>query len=458
MKYLIIIIATLFFSFTQKESIDSTTIKGHVNVTIDTLFLNTTLGDKLIAKIPTKEGRFNFSFFIDEPQYASLSDGKSERDKGLILLLLHPGEVTVITQDSIGADFSSNSQADFLLNELGKSINNWFATELSKLQTSSEVKSGINNWAIQRKRRVDSLKSELTSFEYRFLSSQIKNRVLSFLFFYGRIWKKIPSQDKFYDFVNDIDAEKNINKHSRLNVLYKLEIEYNREKGEIGSLDGFFSYIGESIKNKRLRSYYQAVYIRQLLAKPSYWPQHSIFVNANSLKDLESSFKERYPGSEYSEIYEDYIKTYYKILKGEEAPDFWAINYKGDSVKLSNLKGKVILIDVWATWCGPCLDERPAMMKLIDKYKEEEDFIPLMLSTNKTKEEWEKFILKEDVSYIENNLLLVGGGKISFEKNYSITYIPRYILIDKSGKFISSKIDDLESQSLMSVIDSALEE
>ncbi len=350
-----------------------------------------------------------------------------------------------------------------MLNELGKSMNNWLAWKLYKKQpsgefeikNSDEVKIGIGNWVKIERFKIDSLKTEFSDFEYRFLKNNTTYRAYNFLFYYGRLLSDIPSADSFFDFVDDIDVEDSIISG---NVLPKLEIEYNRKIGKINDLNDFFSFIGESIKDKRLRSYYQAEYIRQLLANPSYWPQHAVLLDSNSLKALESSFNVLYPGSEYSEIFEDYVQTFYKTQKGEEAVNFWAIDSKGDTLKLSDLKGKVILIDVWATWCGPCLSERPNMLELISKYKEVGAFMPIMLSTDKSREKWAKYIFKEDASYLKNNLLLVGDGKSSFEKIYNITYIPRYILIDKSGKFISSKVDNLASRSLITLIDDALKE
>ncbi len=101
MKYLIIITAVLSFSFTQKEPIDSTIIKGQVNQSITTLYLNATGTQELVAKIPVLDGRFKCSLSIDEPLYVTLSD----TDDISALLILIPQETTIISQDSIGAEY-----------------------------------------------------------------------------------------------------------------------------------------------------------------------------------------------------------------------------------------------------------------------------------------------------------------------------------------------------------------
>ena len=118
------------------------------------------------------------------------------------------------------------------------------------------------------------------------------------------------------------------------------------------------------------------------------------------------------------------------IKQGEKAPDFTFEKAPGKTQKLSDLKGKVVWINFFATWCGPCREELPVLQKEIyDKYKNSEDFELLILGREHNWDEIEKF--KQEQSFTmpfypdpERNVFSV----------YAEQNIPRNFIIDKDGK------------------------
>ena len=130
---------------------------------------------------------------------------------------------------------------------------------------------------------------------------------------------------------------------------------------------------------------------------------------------------------------------YYPVRVGEVASDFEMEDEFGKMVKLSDFRGKMVFIDVWATWCGGCVEGLPYFMALRDQYKDQKDLVLLTISDDgiEAKSRWLKF-LKEKKYSGKIPHLIINKEKDNFTKDYCITGIPRYILIDKEGKIVNA--------------------
>ena len=118
---------------------------------------------------------------------------------------------------------------------------------------------------------------------------------------------------------------------------------------------------------------------------------------------------------------------------GAQSPDFSFEDINGNIVTAADLKGKYVLIDVWATWCGPCRKEIPHMNELEKKlHGREITFVSLSVDGNKLKEAWEKMVKEEKMGGIQ--LLAPEEWEDPFVKEYEIKGIPRFIFLNKEGK------------------------
>ncbi|MES2827645.1 MAG: TlpA disulfide reductase family protein [Bacteroidota bacterium] len=125
-----------------------------------------------------------------------------------------------------------------------------------------------------------------------------------------------------------------------------------------------------------------------------------------------------------------------KFAVGKPAVDFIMLDSANATYKLSSFKGKAVYIDVWASWCGPCIQEMPSLKKLSDKYKSNPNIQFVSLSVDDTKTVWLKKGLA--VQKPDGFQVWVEGGFASpFAKSYSISSIPRFILIDKKGLVVT---------------------
>lgn len=129
-----------------------------------------------------------------------------------------------------------------------------------------------------------------------------------------------------------------------------------------------------------------------------------------------------------------FASQYEHLYAGRMAPDAEFYDAEGKTSKLSDYRGKVLYIDTWATWCGPCKREIPYLKTLEESYHGKNvQFISV--STDKDVEAWKSFIKKEAMSGLQLHQSAVMEKTMSYL--YNVNSIPRFVLIDEEGKIVS---------------------
>lgn len=139
-----------------------------------------------------------------------------------------------------------------------------------------------------------------------------------------------------------------------------------------------------------------------------------------------------------NEKYRDEIKNKYinlkKMSKGIVSPLFELYDINNRLVTLESLKGKLVYIDIWGTWCLPCKKEIPSL-KIIEKEFRDKDIYFVSICIRDKKEKFETFVKENELLGIQ---LFAPNIDISFFKEYQLKTVPRFILIDKEGKIIDA--------------------
>ena len=157
-----------------------------------------------------------------------------------------------------------------------------------------------------------------------------------------------------------------------------------------------------------------------------------------------------------SEIMED-LETEKEVAVGQQFTDFKLPSLTGDSLSVSDLVGKsdYLLIDFWASWCGPCIKSLPDLKNLYNKYKGTQ-FQILGVSLDESKESWAGAIQSHGLTWQQVSDLM--GWKCLGSRTYAVNSIPSTILINNEGKIVGRNLSITEIENFLTKKDSSKEQ
>lgn len=143
----------------------------------------------------------------------------------------------------------------------------------------------------------------------------------------------------------------------------------------------------------------------------------------NYVQELKSSYQVRH----------DMLK---KFAKGNPSPKF--VNYenaKGGKKSLDDFKGKFVYMDIWATWCKPCVGEIPALQALVKEYQGKNiEFVSISTDQPSDHQKWLDMVKEKQMDWTQ----LYSGEDFAFMQEYQISSIPRFIFLDDKGNIVNS--------------------
>lgn len=148
-------------------------------------------------------------------------------------------------------------------------------------------------------------------------------------------------------------------------------------------------------------------------------PYKSLFVS----EDMKAAYQQRY-------------EDLYLFATGTQGYNFELLDVNEKAHRLSDFKGKVVIIDLWAMWCGPCLAEKPVMAKIEHEfYKDRNDIVFIGISVDglSRRSVWKNFVTKNGFKSLE----LLSDATSSIHKYYKVEGIPRFLIFDREGKIVT---------------------
>jgi thiol-disulfide isomerase/thioredoxin len=145
----------------------------------------------------------------------------------------------------------------------------------------------------------------------------------------------------------------------------------------------------------------------------------------------------KYKNSQASKTLKEKIESYKSTAIGKPVIPFSQTGHDGTLVDIAALKGKIVIIDFWGSWCVPCRNSHPDMKKLYEKYKPlGVEIVGIAYEGKKTREEqdkaWRKAIQEDGVNWLH---IMIDQDGIDLAKAYDIGGYPTKFLIDQNGKF-----------------------
>lgn len=161
--------------------------------------------------------------------------------------------------------------------------------------------------------------------------------------------------------------------------------------------------------------------------------------NVNSFAHFGNAFIEAYKEKDpdAAKSMRAQIEQVKGLMKGGKAPGFSQNNPEGEAVSLSDFRGKVVLLDFWASWCGPCRRENPNVVKVYEKYKDK-GFEILGVSLDRDRDKWLKAIEADGLTWPHVSDLK--GWQNEVAQLYGVRSIPHTVLIDAEGQVIANKL------------------
>lgn len=205
--------------------------------------------------------------------------------------------------------------------------------------------------------------------------------------------------------------------------------------------------IKKQITNPYINDYFTAETMVMLIKKAA---------GVSEIEEVYKEFMER-PRSAKSKA--DVLLVYHHLKETEKnaiAPDFSYLNGNGNSITLKGMKGKYVYIDLWATWCAPCIAELPDLKKVQQLFSGKNiNFVSISVDEIKNKQAWLNFLKGNDLSGIQ--LIADRAFDSDFVKKFGVTSIPRFILIGPDGKVIDNNAKRPSNPALTTQLKALLE-
>lgn len=157
----------------------------------------------------------------------------------------------------------------------------------------------------------------------------------------------------------------------------------------------------------------------------------------NKYDEMVQSMRRAYPNLTVIKQMEAKIERYKRTSIGAEAPEITQEDTTGQMLSLSSLRGRYVLVDFWASWCGPCRQENPNVVSNFKKYFEE-GFTIFGVSLDKDKAKWKQAIDKDGLSWYHVSDLKGWSSEAGF--TYNIRSIPANLLLDRNGVVIAKNL------------------
>lgn len=238
----------------------------------------------------------------------------------------------------------------------------------------------------------------------------------------------------FYDFMENID----INDSSKLAVegykgyvdavLSKEAFERYSAKEDQGPLTYYTTRLN-TVRDLISDNTIKEIFLFQLIQLA-----FSTFEN-DARDELIEEWKSLNPPPKNISEYETIVGKWEVTRPGKPAPDFNYVTIDGDSLTMASFRGNLVYIDVWATWCKPCIAEHPAMEQLQLRFKDKPVTF-LAVSIDSKPDPWRKMVAAKELGGV--HLYAPGAWRSSIIEDYGINGIPRFILIDGEGNIIDA--------------------
>jgi thiol-disulfide isomerase/thioredoxin len=233
-----------------------------------------------------------------------------------------------------------------------------------------------------------------------------------------KFFREFLSQLEYFDSL--IELNEDIARSISMNLHAALGIPFGMPNTEVEA------YI--LTENEPAKELYQAAYLMNEMSMLS--------IGIGDIEKMVTQYRSTYPSSTHIPKLESTLLSLENLKEGSLVQDFSFVDLEGNPVNLSQFKDKVIYLDLWASWCGPCLNtfktKTPDFEK---KLRDSQDVVLMYISIDEKQESWKNYLEKNPLRGI--HLFAGRGFEADIMKYFKVWGIPRYLIIGKDNKLVS---------------------
>lgn len=182
--------------------------------------------------------------------------------------------------------------------------------------------------------------------------------------------------------------------------------------------------------------------------------KEAVQTEPNGVAEVITDYTNVQSNTAYNQEINAMYSSWRHLIKGNPAPEWKYVDSKNKEVSLSSFKNKVVYIDVWATWCGPCLRELPHLEKLQEHFGKSNDIVFVSISIDQDKNAWSAML--KDKQMKGTQLIADSAWSSKIVSDYRINGIPRFLIIGKDGNIIDANAVRPSSKKLIGILDKAI--
>lgn len=439
-----VIVATLVFSCSDRPKKEYVTVAGKIeNSETDSVFVYKDNFRKGFAV--NENGEFSDTLKLTEPSYFYFLSSRERTE-----IFLNPGDSLYISTSMQNFDTDltylgtieaeNNFIAKKKLQEIELIMSDpsaFFSVEKDQYKANAEkIKSDLLAELDELKVSMDFKQMEKRHIEYNYYLMLAQYDIANA--FYSQ--SAAPEINSFKDELAEVelDNEKDFQNISSYRDLVTSIISQKVEStDDITEIENIIGSIKSSVIKEKMMD---NLLLYRIMSSDPYTEQFNAFIQANSTdEELKTKSQEAY----------EKVKN---LLPGNPSPTFNYPDINGKMVSLDDLKGKLVYIDVWATWCAPCLAEVPHLKRLTEDYQDKDiTIVSMSIDPKSDHEKWKKMVKEKDLQGVQ--IFSDNDWNSQFVVDYGIRGIPRFILLDKEGNIISADAPRPSNPKLRSLID-----
>ena len=389
------------------------------------------------------DATFEIEFELERPSYMSFKHGQEST-----AMYIFPGDRISLKLDPIEFDESINYEGSDASNFLAKKYLLEEQLEFNDLYSLAETE--FLDLVAQEESKMKNLLMNLSESDFKTqqekeISLQWATSKLNYKNYFQYVTKDtVHLSENYFDFMADFDINdptiiEDKASYKFLKTFVSINVSEEFDHVLLSNFD-FISreFTQQSTKDKIAYDLLKDYLKNESLVKmenvmDSYSKLQSDTVKFNELRDLASEMS--------------------VFNQGNPAINFTYPDVNGDRISLSDFKGSLVYVDVWATWCGPCKREIPFLLELEKDYQDKDIvFLSVSVDQDKDYDAWKTMIEEKEMGGVQ----LFASGWSQITKDYKIKGIPRFMLFDKQGAIVNVRATRPSNEDTRVLIDENL--